>query len=249
MTEQFYDKLARKFGRFEGVPKPLAIYPQGNPEALFAQQLEAVSGQDKVALDLGCGDGQFTLRMAVCFRAVVGIDSSVERLKLAHAQQQEQARDQVRFEQQDASQTTFDDHIFDVIYSRRGPTPYEECARLAKPQGYFLTINIGEHDAWDLKETFGRGQGYRVWKTSALAQAEEGLRAAGFAVVARFDVHYDEYFASYRDLDVFLQTVPIFQDFDSEQDRIALEAYVARFQTDQGIHLPRHRYLLVACTS
>jgi hypothetical protein len=112
-----------------------------------------------------------------------------------------------------------------------------------------MTINIGEHDAWDLKETFGRGQGYGEWKTSALAQAEEGLRAAGFAVVARYDVRYDEYFASYRDLDVFLQTVPIFKDFDSEQDKTALEAYVARFRTDQGIHLPRHRYVVVARTS
>ncbi len=70
-----------------------------------------------------------------------------------------------------------------------------------------------------------------------------------FEVVYRQDVLYDEYFASYHDLDVFLQGVPIFEDFDLEKDRISLEAYVARFQTDKGIHLPRHRFLVVAVKS
>jgi hypothetical protein len=65
-------------------------------------------------------------------------------------------------------------------------------------------------------------------------------------VLYRQDFLFDEYYASYRDLDVFLQSVPIFQDFDSEKDRQSLEAYVAMFQTNQGIHLPRHRFLVVS---
>jgi ubiquinone/menaquinone biosynthesis C-methylase UbiE len=246
MTEQFYDQVTRKFGSFQGVPKPLAIYRQDNPEELFEQQLVLLGGKDKIALDLGCGDGQFTLRMATFFREMVGIDSSMERLRLAQAKQQGQARNHVRFEWQDASQTRFESHTFDVVYSRRGPIPYQECARLTKPRGHFLTISIGEQDAWELKEAFGRGQGYRVWNSSALTQAEECLQQVGFGVVARHDVRYDEYFASYQDLEVFLQAAPIFEDFDTEQDRAALEAYVSRFQTDQGIHLPRHRFLVVA---
>src|SRR5216684_2601668 len=163
MTGQFYDKVTKKFGTFQGVPRPLTTYPQGNPEEMFEQKLFELSGKDKVALDLGCGDGRFTLRMAVYFREIVGIDSSVERLKLA--------------------------------------------------------------------------------------QAEQRLQRAGFEVVYRQDVLYDEYFASYHDLDVFLQGVPIFEDFDSEKDRLSLEAYVARFQTDKGIHLPRHRFLFAAVKS
>lgn len=45
---------------------------------------------------------------------------------------------------------------------------------------------------------------------------------------------------------LFLQSVPIFEDFDSEQDRARLEAYVAASQTDKGIHLSRHRFVAVA---
>jgi len=57
---------------------------------------------------------------------------------------------------------------------------------------------------------------------------------------------FDEYYASYHDLDLFLQGVPIFEDFDSEKDRKLLEAYVAASQTEKGIRLPRHRIVIVA---
>jgi hypothetical protein len=43
-----------------------------------------------------------------------------------------------------------------------------------------------------------------------------------------------------------IKGVPTFEDFDSEKDRKSLKAHVAKFQTDKGIHLPRHRFLLVA---
>ncbi len=78
MTGQFYDKVAKKFGTFQGVPRPLTDYSQGNPEELFEQKLLDLSGTDKVALDLGCGDGRFTLHLAASFREIVGIDSSVK---------------------------------------------------------------------------------------------------------------------------------------------------------------------------
>jgi SAM-dependent methyltransferase len=246
MTGHFYDKVTRKFGTFSGVPKPLAHYSQGNPGDVFEQKLLELSGKDKVALDLGCGDGRFTLRMASHFHQIVGVDSSEERLILARAEQQVQKSTNVRFEFQDAQQTTFAQNDFDVVYSRRGPTFYHECYRITKPQGFFVAISIGEKDAWELKQLFGRGQGFGTWKISALEQAEERLGHEGFAVLYRQDFLFDEYFASYHDLDIFLQGVPIFEDFDSEKDRELLEVYVARLQTEKGIHLPRHRFVVVA---
>ncbi len=59
------------------------------------------------------------------------------------------------------------------------------------------------------------------------------------------DYLYDEYYASYEDLDLFLQGVPIFEDFDSEKDREFLEEYVTRFKTKKGIKFPRHRIVMV----
>src|SRR5260370_35044139 len=124
MAGQFYGKVTQKFGTFQGVPRPLTTYPEGNPEEMFEQKLFELSGKDKVALDLGCGDGRFTLRMAVYFREIVGIDSSVERLKLAKGEQQLQEGNNVRFEQKDTSQTSIAANILDLCFSRRRPTPY-----------------------------------------------------------------------------------------------------------------------------
>lgn len=246
MTEKFYDKIVRKFGKDVPEAKRFTDYPQGDPESIFEQKLLELSRSDKVALDLGCGDGRFTLRMAAHFQEIVGIDGSVERLKLAQAEQQAQRINNVRFEEQDAYQTTFDQDTFDLVYSRRGPTPYKECHRVIKPGGHFSTIGIGEKDAFEIKQVFGRGQGYSIWKESNLKQAEALLRQEGFEVVYAQNFLFDEYYASYQDLDLFLQGVPIFEDFDSEKDKKFLEAYVATSQAERGIRLPRHRIVIVA---
>ena len=59
------------------------------------------------------------------------------------------------------------------------------------------------------------------------------------------DYFCDEYYATYKDLDIFLQGVPIFEDFDSEKDRGLLEKYVEQYKTEKGIKLPRHRVVIV----
>jgi len=243
MSEQFYDRVTKKFGTFSNVPHPVTDYPEGNPEAIFEQKVLEFSGKDKIALDIGCGDGRFTLRMAPHFQQIIGIDTSEERLKLAQAEQHKQGN--VRFEMQNAQHTPFAPDTFDVLYNRRGPAYYREFFRITKPHGYFVMISIGEKDAWELKRIFGRGQGFRTWKTTALEQATKALEKEGFIRLYGQSITYDEYYATYQDLDIFLQGVPIFKDFDSEKDKEFLEAYTAKFQGEKGILLPRHRYVIV----
>jgi len=249
MTESFYDNVAKKFGVSDPQVQHSTAYPTGNPEQFFEQKVLELGRKEKTALDAGCGDGEFTLRMTPHFRRIIGIDSSEERLKQAQAKQQALDLDNAQFELREAARSGFAPATFEVIYSRRGPTPYNEFHRILKAGGYVLHIGIGEKDAWDLKRIFGRGQGFWEWKTSALEQAKEQLRHAGFQVVSGQEFLYDEYYASYQDLDLFLQSVPIFEDFDSERDRARLEAYAAAFQIDKGIHLPRHRFVVVAVKS
>lgn len=246
MAESFYDKIAEKFGVSGPQVQYSAIYPAGDPEEFFEQEVLEVGGREITALDAGCGSGGFTLRMAPHFQWIIGIDGSQERVAQARVEQQAQGIGNAQFELRNAKQSGFAPATFEVVYSRRGPTPYGEFHRLLKTGGHFLHIGIGEKDAWELKRLFGRGQGFREWKTGALELALERLRHAGFQVVSGREFLYDEYYASYHDLDLFLQSVPIFEDFASEQDRARLEAYTAMSQTEKGIHLPRHRFVVVA---
>ena len=246
MSINFYDKVAQKFGGYHTGDKHTAEYLGGDPEKVFKEKLSELSGKDKIALDVGCADGCFTLSIAPHFQKIIAIDLSIGMLEAARKFQKEKGVKNVNFGEQDAHHTTYLDSTFDVVYSRRGPSNFREAYRLLKSGGYFIEIDIGEKDCQEIKETFGRGQGFGEWNTSRLKQDRKDLKTSGFEVVFAREYFYSEYYDSYVDLDLFLQGVPIFEDFDSEKDKKSLEAYVAKFQTRRGIKFPRHRVVTVA---
>lgn len=246
MSANFYDRVAKKFGGYHTQAHYATEYPSGEPEKVFKEKLLELSSKDNVALDVGCADGRFTLSVASYFQKIVAIDLSSGMLEAARKLQKEKGTENVSFEEQDANETTYPSNAFDVIYSRRGPTPFSEFYRLLKSEGCFVEINIGEKDCQEIKEIFGRGQGFGEWNTSRLEKDKQELKEAGFEVIFAQDYFYDEYYTSYEDLNLFLQGVPIFEDFDSEKDKKFLEEYVVRFTTKKGIKLPRHRVVLVA---
>jgi ubiquinone/menaquinone biosynthesis C-methylase UbiE len=249
MTTNFYNKVAKKFGGYafgKNQVRPLSECPSGDPEEIFKKKLLGLANKNKKVLDAGCGDGKFAFQIAKYFLRITGIDISEELLKIARQKQTILHVKNVIFKFQDAFKTSFSDKSFDVIFSRRGPTPFSEFQRLLKSGGYFVGINIGEKDCQEIKEIFGRGQGYMEWNNSQLEKDKQELRKVGFEVIFAQDYFCDEYYASYADLDLFLQGVPIFEDFDSEKDKKFLEKYVSKFQTEKGIRFPRHRVVIVA---
>lgn len=246
MTTNFYNKVAKKFGNYHTDAKYTKEYPNGDPEGVFKEKLLELSDKNKTVLDVGCADGRFTLSIAPHFQKITAIDLSTGMLDAARKLHKEKGVENVSFEEQNASKTTYAGGTFDLVYSRRGPTPFSEFHRLLKPGGYFVGINIGEKDCQAIKEIFGRGQGYKEWNASRLEQDKQELENRGFEVVIAQDYFYDEYYASYEDLDLFLQGVPIFEDFDSEKDKKFLEEYVTKFKTEKGIRFPRHRIVIVA---
>ena len=249
MTTSFYDKVANKFGGYafgKSHVNHLSEYPNGDPELIFKEKLIGLASKKENALDVGCGDGKFTFHIAKYFLSIVGIDLSKELLFIAKQKQKIRKGNNIIFELQDARQTSFPDESFYLIFSRRGPTPFSEFYRLLKSGGYFVGINIGEKDCVEIKLIFGRGQGFKEWNTSRREKDNKELRNVGFEVVFAEDYYYDEFYASYEDLDLFLQGVPIFEDFDSEKDKRLLEEYVVKFKTEKGIRFPRHRVVTVS---
>ncbi len=249
MSTNFYDKVAKKFGGYgygnSIEPRYKSEYPAGEPEKIFKEKLLELSSKTKTVLDIGCADGKFTLSIAPFFRKVYGIDTSEVNLDIAKSHSDDKRSKNVEYSFQDAKDTSFRDSFFDVVYCRRGPSYYKEYHRIPKTNGVYLEIGIGEMDTMELKRTFGRGQNFGRWDTSTLQKDIQELKSLGFAMIFAKDFHYFEYYRSYEDLDLFLQGVPIFEDFDSENDRPKLEQYVKEFSTAKGIKLSRHRIVLV----
>lgn len=246
MADNFYDKVARKFGDYHTEHyRNVMECPNGDPEKVFKEKLLEISGKNKTALDVGCADGYFTLKLVPYFKKIMAIDLSVEMLKAAKKLQREKDIKNVVFKIQDAFKTGYKDGEFDVIYSRRGPTPFTEAFRLLKSGGYFVEIDIGEQDCRAIKEVFGRGQNFGQWNTQQAAADEKWGRKAGFKTVFIKDYFCDEYYPSEKDLDIFLQGVPIFEDFDSKKDKHLLKKYVEQYKTKKGIKLSRHRVVII----
>ena len=246
MTQDFYDKVAKKFGNYSNPAQYIQEFPSVAPEEIFKDKLLELSGKDKIVLDAGCGDGRFTLSIAPRFKQVIGNDTSKLMLNAALKLQKERGIKNVEFIEKNTRSLNYPENYFDIIYARRAVAIYPLFYKMLKPGGHFLSIDIGEKDTKDIKVIFGRGQNYGKWDTSVLDRDVEDTKKAGFEIVYAENFYYNEYYLSYADLDIFLQGVPIFEDYDSIKDRKHLEEYVKKFQTEKGINLPRHRVVLVA---
>lgn len=249
MAENFYDKVAQKFGGYGyGNGKKLQYkseYPTGDPEEIFKEKLLGLSSKNKIALDVGCADGKFTLSAAPYFKKVYAIDNSEKNLDVANSHNNDPRSKNVEYSFQDAKHTAFENSFFDLAYCRRGPSFYKEYYRILKTNGHYLEIGIGEADTIELKKVFDRGQNYGKWDKSKLEENLKELQELGFRVVFAENFHYFEYYPSYDEFDLFLQGVPIFEDFDSEKDKELLQKYVEKFSTNKGISLSRHRLVMV----
>lgn len=247
MAKDFYDKVAKKFGGYGygASPRYKSEYPAGEPEKIFKEKLLGLSSKNKIALDIGCADGKFTLSIAPFFQKVYGIDTSKVNLDIAKSHNEDERSKNVEYSLQDASHTSFENSFIDLAYCRRGPSYYGEYHRVLKTKGHYLEIGIGEMDTVELKKIFKRGQGYGKWDKSTLDENLKELQGLGFHIVFAKNYHYFEYYPSYEELDSFLQGVPIFEDFDSEKDKASLQKYVKKFSTDKGIQLSRHRLVMV----
>ncbi len=247
MMENFYDRAANKFGGYGygASPRCTSEYPAGDPEKIFREKLLGLSSKNKVALDIGCADGKFTLSIAPFFKKVYGIDTSKVNLDIAKNHSEDERSRNVEYSLQDASHTSFENSFFDLVYCRRGPSYYEEYHRILKTKGHYLEIGIGELDTVELKRIFKRGQGFGKWNKSELDENLKELQGLGFQTIFAENYHYSEYYPSYEDLNLFLQGVPIFEDFDLEKDRVLLQKYVEKFSTEKGIWLSRHRLVML----
>lgn len=104
------------------------------------RELEPVIRPGMRILDVGCGGGQFALRLADRFADIelVGVDLSPDQI--ARARRRTSGRAQLSFVESSALELPFDAEIFDLVYSvgslKHWPDPelgVRECARVATP--------------------------------------------------------------------------------------------------------------------
>lgn len=105
-------------------------------------------------LDVGCGTGNFSIKLAKMGCDVVGIDLSEEMLKIAKdkAKKEELA---IAFHNMDVYHLDFPDNEFDAVFSMaafefiKDPNrAYGEMYRVLKPGGQMLIGTINKNSSW-----------------------------------------------------------------------------------------------------
>ncbi|MAG44514.1 hypothetical protein CL633_01360 [bacterium] len=245
-SHQFYNKVAKKFKGYKSGTQKIVEFPYKDPEEIFKDFLIKYSGKNKTALDLGCADGRFTLKITSYFKKIIGIDMAEDMLNIGKKSAKQLNIKNIKFEKADAYNLPYKPKTFDLVYSRRGPTEHKEISKVLKSNGYFVEIRVGEQDCREIKEVFGRGQDFGKWNQKVLATDKVKLKKHGFKTISAKEYFYSEFYKDYENLDLFLQSVPIFEDFDSTKDKPLLEKYVKNFKSNKGVQLKRHRIVFVA---
>ncbi|MGW6732381.1 class I SAM-dependent methyltransferase [Streptomyces sp. NPDC055013] len=247
MDAEFYSRVAERFGGYFSDARSTDVFADGRPDAVFDELVNALGTSDARLLDVGCADGRSLLRISRAYGAVTGIDLSPSMLECAARHLADSGLSHVTFELCDAAHTGLPDGYADVVTSRRGPLITREFERVLRPGGVVVYMGIGEQDARELKETFGRGQNFDSWNARPLSEeiAKE-LSDAGFIVTLNQAFRFEEFYHSASDLDTFLHQVPIVENYDSEADKEAFDGYVTAVTASQGVRLSRHWFVVQA---
>jgi ubiquinone/menaquinone biosynthesis C-methylase UbiE len=204
----------------------------------------------KVVLDVGCGIGEFTLRIAERAREVVGVDFSEEAIPRAEKNLGRMGRRNCKFRRVDANELPFPDARSDVVVSRRGPVTSSmqsllEAFRVLRESGTLMEITIGEKDKNNILRIFGRGQMYGITERVAVSKRRM-LEDAGFLIVEINDYLATEIFRTLDDLIIRLYSAPIIPNFDVKHDEKYLERVEEMCKTSRGIETEVHRVTIIA---
>ncbi len=214
-----------------------------------ARMLGACVG--KVVLDVGCGDGPFTIRMAERAEQVIGVDFSRIAISKARENLANSDRKNLKFELGNAERLNFQKETFDLVTCRRGPvtdrkSSLREAHRVLKRNGTLMEITIGEHDKENLIQVFGRGQ--MLGSERVVALKERLLRETGFGNFEIKEYIATEIFPTLKDLIIRLKDSPIIPEFDLEKDKQYLEKIEKAYRSTKGIETPTHRVTIIAHT-
>ncbi len=140
MGREWFDEVATRPGGYTGSH---AFWVEGpNGQARFDKRVLTEARDCIDALDCGCGDGTFTLRVAKATRHVVGVDFSSKMIETARRCAQADAVTNVTFLVSHAREPQlFEKGRFDLAYSRRGPHILAVVPEFVRPGGLLMAIH------------------------------------------------------------------------------------------------------------
>jgi SAM-dependent methyltransferase len=198
-------------------------------------------------LDVGTGSGESLLAMARHFGKGTGVDVSADMIAMARENLLPGLASRIAFKVTAADHLEEPDCAYDSVLCRHAPVNPAEVVRVLRPEGYFITQQIGARNTRNIGDIFGcTAMGTYAsdpdQTPDALARAFE---AHGCDVIARgvYDVRC--WLRDIESLLFWLQAVPMPHDFSIERHWREVNAILDRFNTPRGIETNEAREMLI----
>ena len=179
-VKAFYEE--NPFPNYEGLEEFGDLVNKGGQNPFSAQLLKAI-GYNKTILECGCGTGQLSHYLQLNNNSVLGVDMSLNSLKLAIDHKMTNGLNRSSFVQMNIFDLAIKDNSFDVVIShgvlhhtKDARRAFAEIVRKAKPGGIVM---VG------LYNSFGR---IPTWMRSKLI----GVLGPNLDYVVRNRIHDDE---------------------------------------------------------
>ncbi len=224
MGVEWYDAIARRNG---GYKSNASFTVEGlSGELVFEERLIKLFADHDNVLDAGCGHGDFTMKMGNHAQSIIGLDNSVEMVRVAQQSLELSETRNIQFVYASTKDNLpFADHTFDLIYNRRGPTSILNHSRILKPKGRIIGIHSG-----------------------ALDTVKERLLNNGFIDI-QIEI-FDEsvlIFANERELAKFLSGIPGNPDYTVEENDPIFKDKLNEYITDDNrIVIKEWKYIWTA---
>lgn len=200
--DQFYDDYPRVEAAFQ-VALDASLDPRG-PELLFDMVDQLGLPRGGTALDVGCGEGRYSIELAKRFgMRVHGIDPVPRHIEIANqelaaaAEQDPQMAKRVRFDLGTAEELREADQSIDLIWCRDVlvhvaalDQAFAECHRVLRNDGHMLLYQPFGTDRLEPREAEW------LWTTMGVIadntdpkRTEAAFSAVGFDLVERIELH------------------------------------------------------------
>lgn len=240
--EKFYERVGKRIGwDFSEVQ----VEREGRKWNFFEEVVKRAKDKEAM-LDIGTGGGKKILGIADSFNKIVGIDSSKSMIKTAKDNLENSGVENVEFRLMDSEKLEFADESFDMVSCRHAPYEADEVYRVLKEGGVFMTQQVSLGDKRNIKEVFGRGQGWGKEEGSFQERMIKELDEAGFKDIKVDGFESVEFYKRVDDVMFLLEHTPIIEDFGKrEGDREKLEKFIEENKEERGIRTTEKRFMLI----
>lgn len=241
--KKLYERVGSKIGwDFSKITKGMKVVGK---KWSYLEIVKNYVNNKTILLDIGTGGGELLLKIARYVKKAYGIDYSRSMIKTARKNLLKSKIQNVEFKLADAKQLPFPDNYFDVVICRHSDFSPKEVFRVLKPDGIFITQQVGENDKENIKKIFGRGQAFGEKVNSLMNRYLKELERNGFKILRKDIYNATEYYANIEDLIFLLKNTPIIPDFDIEKDQKFLEEIEKKYKTASGIKTNSYRFLII----